>query len=1725
VDRQSKKVFSISNSPTNSYFFAEVGKTSTRILCDTGAFCNCISLSFLRKLKVKAEVKPQHVQQKFQAANDATLNVVGVVDLDVRVDGLLVPVTFYVIENLSQNCIVGTPFLEETKAIINFKTKTLTLYEDVLTIPLITSSETDTTIKTVKKTRIPPFSEVILPAKMQCQDRIVTGITEALPPAINRNILVANVLQDSSKGVMMCRLLNPTRRWIYLPIGFPFAYLSEVDLSTVGVNAVNMSVVNDKDDDDDVVNNDNTDDVNATETDLPCHQERLKYLTSLGVRIGDDACNKAELEQLTALIYNYRDIFATDYKDVPAADISPHTIPLIDNKPLNQRRFRYNPTQERNLEKQCDELLNAGILRESNSPWNSPVFLISKPDKSSRFLVDFRGVNAKTEPLYCNLPSLEEVFDEIGEEQPTIYSVMDLKAGFYSVPLAEESKACTAFSTKSRHLEFERIPQGYRNSPCAFTAALNSIFAKELRTTLIIYVDDLITYSRNMTEHLKILEQIFARFRQYKLRLHPAKLRFAMSSVNFLGYHLGQKGYSVDTSRTSVMQNYPRPRNVREIKRYLGLTNFYRRLIRNYSKRAAPLRQLLGKDAKFMWGEAQETAFCDLRDALCRPPILGFPDRNKPLRSTLDACATGLGYVLSNINSDGTETVLHYGARATTRAERNYSATDLELAALLTGIRTFHSYLANTKFQILSDHVSLTYIQNLKFGPSRLVRASIFLSQYDFTIKHVAGRANPVADAISRITDIKADNLTVCQEQRHSDDDDFVCTIRGLDDNDDIVGAVNNAKMDDNDDNTAQNVVSQTNADVACAVNNASLCNNVVRITNDAMCARHDAVCTTNNVVTKDDDIADVEQPGPDQANNNMCDDVKTVYTDKHETNDENTHFLSVIQRHKKTDRTDKIKNWRSRQRADTATDASTAAQLLADSLSLSTNNDTAAVPDTNCCMGGPGGNSDAGDVLSGRSDVGGPPDEVDRRAPSDAAIDDDVSITLQTQAKDADFGNIINYFLYGNLPGDDKQARRVLLLSDYYAIMENKLFHLMASRRKNNKMQQPLMRQLCIPSHMRLQLLQNYHNQLMHAGAERMFLSMKPKVYWPDIYNDTRKFVASCEICHKVKADTHPIKAKIQTRDIPATLFHTIHIDHLRLSVPNATHKFQYVLIIIDEFSLQVELIPTKTTSAKETAISIFERWICKYGCPRTIISDRHKSFTGHLIQCLFKLCNVKHVLISPRNARSNGLVEQTNKRVIDAIRIHCSNYSEWHRLLPPIAGAYRAAVTPTRQYSPFFLMYGCHMTLPTDLQYASTLPAHSREDINIDRFRDQMRILRSEVQEFAHNNRERAIAAQNKSKTDHQYQVGDHVYLANEIIKPDEYRKSVPRFTGPFLVLAKSDHNTYKLSHIYTGKILKNFIHHDKLRPSNSARQMLEDKYKKNLSVNTVCMNDLRSGNDNALQSLNCISGVNEDATDKQAQKLIRAQAPSAVVQMSDSSLYGYESPMQADNSIFDCDDAEMHARPTPAAKEQANTYLIDKLRQKCPDSSEIRSAALERRNELQTDHDDDRQETDGIKNELSLKSCVGATETSMPNAGIYCARTKVIDKNSGVDIPISTRAIIGPNTNVHIDRTSANRVEWPSNDATYLFPFDNTIFNVNDDNVDGNNFDESVECDERLHEHTKRANDMKRVLKIKRHKGFLRCYVLLRDGRRVTCRPMQVPLKLMSEYRLRNYNKRNQ
>jgi len=190
----------------------------------------------------------------------------------------------------------------------------------------------------------------------------------------------------------------------------------------------------------------------------------------------------------------------------------------------------------------------------------------------------------------------------------------------------------------------------------------------------------------------------------------------------------------------------------------------------NYCKRSVPLCELLAKDTPFNWTDRQENSFCDIRDALCSPPVLGYPDRSKPLGIILDVCATGLGYILVNVNKDGSETPLFYGGQSTTRAEKNYCATELELAALLSAVKAYQSYISNSEFEIVTDHVSLTYIQNLRFGTSKLVRASLLLNQFRYKIVHLAGKKNSAADGISRTDQLQTDPLTEHEANRFQPD-------------------------------------------------------------------------------------------------------------------------------------------------------------------------------------------------------------------------------------------------------------------------------------------------------------------------------------------------------------------------------------------------------------------------------------------------------------------------------------------------------------------------------------------------------------------------------------------------------------------------------------------------------------------------------------------------------------------------------------------------------------------------------------------------------------------------------------------------------------------------------------------------------------------------------------------------------------------------------------------
>ena len=240
---------------------------------------------------------------------------------------------------------------------------------------------------------------------------------------------------------------------------------------------------------------------------------------------------------------------------------------------------------------------------------------------------------------------------------------------------------------------------------------------------------------------------LFRKFRDANLRMNGKKCNFARDEVKYINHILSAEGVQIDPSKTDVISSWPRPKTPKQIRSFLGMTNYYKKFIDRYAQRSAPLRDLLSKEVPFEWGEAQEKSFQDLKTALLSPPILRFPDSSRPYFLQTDASIDGISYILGQSDDQGRKYVISYGGRGLRPCEKKWPITQLECLSLLTGIREYHVYLAAAPFVVYTDHVSLKYLETLKISAhNRLARWALALQHYKFTVEHIPGRKLTAAD-------------------------------------------------------------------------------------------------------------------------------------------------------------------------------------------------------------------------------------------------------------------------------------------------------------------------------------------------------------------------------------------------------------------------------------------------------------------------------------------------------------------------------------------------------------------------------------------------------------------------------------------------------------------------------------------------------------------------------------------------------------------------------------------------------------------------------------------------------------------------------------------------------------------------------------------------------------------------------------------------------------------
>ena len=380
--------------------------------------------------------------------------------------------------------------------------------------------------------------------------------------------------------------------------------------------------------------------------------------------------------------------------------------------------------------------------------------MVRKGDGTYRLTCDYRRLNAITECESFPLPRLEDVWDLVGESKATVFSTLDLASGFWQIQLDLETKHKTSFVTKNGQYQWEVLPFGLKNSPASFQAVMNEVLKDLLKTCVIVYVDDILCFSKDIETHKMHLQQIFDRLNKANLKLIHSKCSFATDSVRYLGHILSENGVRPNPEKLDVIKNYPVPKNVKQVRQFLGLCNYYRRFQKDYATIARPLNNLIRKDLTWHWDNKCQNSFEQLRDGLISAPILAFPDMNRPFTLTTDASDVAISYILSQYDQDDVEHVIEFAGRALRGPEMNYTVTDKEGLCIMEGFRHFHTYLYGNKCTVVTDQMSLVYIKNHTKVRGRVARWAIELQNYKFTVKHRKGTANSNADAISRLENL-----------------------------------------------------------------------------------------------------------------------------------------------------------------------------------------------------------------------------------------------------------------------------------------------------------------------------------------------------------------------------------------------------------------------------------------------------------------------------------------------------------------------------------------------------------------------------------------------------------------------------------------------------------------------------------------------------------------------------------------------------------------------------------------------------------------------------------------------------------------------------------------------------------------------------------------------------------------------------------------------------------
>ncbi|KAJ9525450.1 hypothetical protein QJQ45_003145 [Haematococcus lacustris] len=462
-----------------------------------------------------------------------------------------------------------------------------------------------------------------------------------------------------------------------------------------------------------------------------------------------------------ALVQQYPSVFP---KELPAVQDMPrrsvdHTIHLTGPAPSPRPIYRMSQPELDQLKKQLDDLLAKGFIRSSTSPFAAPVLFVRKKDGSLRLCVDFRALNQQTLKNRYPLPRIDDLLDQLSGAQ--VFSKIDLRSGYHQIRVAEDDIPKTAFRTRYGHYEFTVLPFGLCNAPATFQQLMNDVFKPHLDDFVLVYLDDILVFSKSAADHERHLHLTLSLLRQHQLCANLAKCAFWLDTVDFLGHIVSAAGIQPDPTKVKAVLDGPAPQDKHQLRSFLGTANYYRRLLHHHAHRVLPLTDLLRDKQPWRWGEAEQCAFADIKAAMASSPVVRPPDFSLPFTVKTDASLFAIGAVLTQQDSSGAEYVVAYESRKLNPAQVNYPAHERELLAVLHALTTWRHYLLGRPFIVETDNSATTHVLTQSNLTGRQMRWTQRLAEFDITFVHKAGKHHTVPDALSRRPDHQLSALSI----------------------------------------------------------------------------------------------------------------------------------------------------------------------------------------------------------------------------------------------------------------------------------------------------------------------------------------------------------------------------------------------------------------------------------------------------------------------------------------------------------------------------------------------------------------------------------------------------------------------------------------------------------------------------------------------------------------------------------------------------------------------------------------------------------------------------------------------------------------------------------------------------------------------------------------------------------------------------------------------------